>query len=514
MSNQESIKDFQTDWAFTDDFTKHIHISEAKSGLNGYYCLGCKKQLQAVKGKIRTHYFRHHAKDVDKNITECVVANRKYRELIAKDILHRLKELKVPGVYKYPPKGVDGLPNELSPPKTIKAHSVKSELTFYEDIDCNVIYGQNPDIDERYLLIRPDITFFNEKNQPILLVEFVVTHKIDNEKRAKLKRLGLNTVQIIIPKKPESEIEKTLKSRSKIKWVYHDIEANSNYVHISRPSDSRIWEIDDDQRRIFEESYKCRTSQIKYLIRAVKRALESQSYKRAEHHLESEISRVEKATEAEREGLEQMERRFENEIRAELAGEFHAFEFQEDQFKQEESSFQKNAKNLENRYFDKVKGIRQEQNKISRLTKEELQDHRTEDEIKEQFRREAESLEGEFIEERRRIERDIKAQRRRIDELIHEKKGLAEYFRQLEREEQSKHDRAARELKEEETNLEETIREEFYREVRTHSREFSKGVNNILEAQRVGHAFEAAKRKEKRYTTARKLFNSGAWKTW
>lgn len=506
--------DFQTDWAFNDDFTKYIHISEAKSGLNGYYCLGCKKQMQAVKGKIRTHYFRHHAKDVDKNTTECVVANRKYRELIARDILHRLKELKVPAVYKFPPKNIDGLPNELKPSETIKAHRVKSELTFYEDEDCKVRHGQNPNIDERYLLIRPDITFFNEKNQPLLLVEFVVTHKIDNEKRAKLKRLGLNTVQIIIPKKPEPEIEKALKTRSKVKWVYHEIEANTNYVFVSKSTDSRIWEIDDDQKRIFEESYKCRTSQIKYLIRSVKRALESQSYQRIEQHFESEISRVERATESERKKLGDMENRFENEIRAQLAGEFQAIEFQENQFNEEERSFQKNTTDLENRYFDKIAGIRQEQREISNLTREELEDHRTEDEIKEQFRDKAESMEGDFITERRRIERNIETQRKRIEELIQEKASLTKQFGQLERDEQNEFERKTRELGEEEANLEGTVREEFYRDVRTNPRKFSKGVKNILEAQRMGHDFEDAKCEENRYKRARELFVKGAWKTW
>ena len=117
--------------------------------------------MQAVKGQIREHYFRHHAKDVDKNNTECVVANRKYRELIARDILQRLKQLKLPAVYKYPPNKTDGLPNLLESSKIIEASKVKSELTFYEDEDCNVKYGQNPNIDKRHLLIRPDITFFD-----------------------------------------------------------------------------------------------------------------------------------------------------------------------------------------------------------------------------------------------------------------------------------------------------------------------------------------------------------------
>ena len=385
MSLPLQEKDFQTDWAFSDDFTTHIHITEAKSGLNGYYCLGCKKQMQAVKGQIRTHYFRHHAKDVNRNNDECVVANRTYRERIAKDILHRLKELKVPAVYKYPPKNSEGSPNKIAESTIIKAHKVKSELTFYEDDNCVIQFGQNPNVNARYLLIRPDITFFNNKNEPILLVEFVLTHKINNEKRVKLKRLGLNTVQIIVPKKSESDIEKALKSRTKVKWIYNEIEARTKYVFIPQSDNSGVRSLDDDQQRVFEESYKCRASQIKYLIRAVKRALESQSYKRAEQHFDEEISRVEKATEKVKQELRALEERYGQEVFSEFAGEFEAFELQEKEFEREEkefgreeTQFQKHFNGMEEKYLTKRRSIENEQDKINSLTRKALKNKLTE----------------------------------------------------------------------------------------------------------------------------------------
>ncbi|UKM63884.1 hypothetical protein GSB9_00430 [Flavobacteriaceae bacterium GSB9] len=555
MSAYKNVKntDYQTDWAFNDDFTQYIHISDAKSGLNGYFCLGCKKEMQAAKGKIREHYFRHHAVDVDKDTTECVRANRKYRELLARDILHRLKEIKVPAVYKFPPKNVDGLPNQLIHAQTIRAHSVKSELTFYEDENCIVQYGQNPNINERYLLIRPDITFFNEKNEPILLIEFVVTHKIDDEKRVKLKRLGLNTVQIIIPKKPEPEIEKALKSQSKVKWVYNEIEANTNYIYIPYSTNNGVWEIDDEQRGIFEESYKCRANQISNLIRSVRRALDSESYKRAEHQFESEISRVETATKAEKSGLEDMERRIENEIRVQLAGEFQAIEFQEEQLNQDESEFRAYKADLERRYLAKHKNIRGEQESIDKLEKQQRKDKRTEAEVREYFIRETEKLERDFIAGRDAISRDIESRRANITELEKEQADLPDEFRrlaaekqyafesagnrleaeernlpvefgeleanserefrELEAEERSHFEAEARRLEQEESNLETTVRDEFYRAIENTPRELSKGISSILEARRVGNDFVNAKSKEQRYQSARELFRKGTWKT-
>ena len=52
MKVSEKEKDFQNDWAFNEDFTEYIHISEAKSGKQGYYCLGCKKEM--INDNLRT----------------------------------------------------------------------------------------------------------------------------------------------------------------------------------------------------------------------------------------------------------------------------------------------------------------------------------------------------------------------------------------------------------------------------------------------------------------------------
>jgi len=403
MGVEVKEKDYQNDWAFNEDFKEHIHISDAKRGLQGYYCLGCKKEMQAVKGQKKAHYYRHHASNVDKDKTECVVANRNYRERLAKDILQRLKQLKLPEVYKFPPVGVNGAPNLLKSSEIIVAHSVKSELTFYENEDCEVKFGKNDSIDKRYLLIRPDVTFFNKEGMPILLVEFVVTHKIDNEKRNKLNRLGLNTVQIIIPKKNGEEIEQALKSKSKLKWVYNDLEAKHKYVFVSKGNNQSIWSIDDDQRRIFEESYTCRTSQLKYLIRTVKRAFESQSYKRTEQRIRQQISRVEDATKRERQGLEDLERQH------------GAEEFTEQERCRNEKT------DLERRYKSKECEIREDQSKEGKLIQEYYNSGSLGKEIKERYR----------IKERG-IWEDIQFQQGVTEKLRLEEEAIPEAYRQLE----------------------------------------------------------------------------------
>ena len=186
-----------------------IYILDAESGRKGYFCIGCKTQMQAVRTKIkdRKSYFRHDATDVQKNQRQCTFSNENYRHSQAISILNRIRRIKVPTLYKYAPKNSNGKTIKIRDSEFIEAKYTKSELTFYENDYGEVKYGRNPEIDNRNLLIRPDVTFFNLQNEPILLIEIVVTHKIDSEKLAKIKRLGIDTVQVTIPKDSLENIE-------------------------------------------------------------------------------------------------------------------------------------------------------------------------------------------------------------------------------------------------------------------------------------------------------------------
>lgn len=283
--------DYENDWAL-DTKDNPIHIAKASSGAQGYYCLGCGEEMQAYKSDIRKSFFRHDAKNINKEKVECVIASKIYRERLAETILNRLKFVKVPTLYKYPPKGIEGTPMFLQKSKTITASYTKAQEWFYEDENGNIKNGKNPDIEERYLLIRPDVTFFDENKNPVLFIEFVITHKLTTEKKVKLNRLGINTVQIIIPKVPEEEIEKALKSSRKYKWVYNEIEANTTYISVPKENSEEIPSIDEEQRKLFEESFQCRTAQINQLVRDIKKCIRSESYQRVKRLFESEISRV------------------------------------------------------------------------------------------------------------------------------------------------------------------------------------------------------------------------------
>lgn len=496
---------------------EHLFIDNAQSGRNGYFCIGCDKQMEAViKTKNPKHrsFFRHVPVDVEKDDRPCTFSNRQYRETLATDILQRIKTIKVPNVYKYPPRGENGVPTLLEKARIVTANKVKSQLTFYEDSNGAIKYGKNPEVEDRYLLIRPDVTFFDANNDPILLIELVITHKVNEEKKIKLRRLGIDTVSIIVPKSSAQEIEDNFKKTKRVKWEYNGIEANTKYIRVSSGASEGILEFDEDQRRIFEESLTCRKARLNNTLRTIKKCLQSEPYRRAEHNFESEISRIERATKKARSRLEEMEESYDREIREELEGRLQSIELQKSEFRKAEIRFQEETTNLENRYNDKIRGVREEQNAIKKLTEKELEKNRAEREIKQEFGRKEDDAQQSFDNRRSKVARDFEFRNARIKNIQENRRKLPSKFEQLERKVRENFDREKAKLEEQERNLEETIREEFRRAIRSDASRFPRGVKNILEAKRMGHDFQDAKRKEQLYTTARELFNKGTWKKW
>lgn len=334
---------------------EEIHISDAQSGRKGYYCLGCKREMQAVISIIvgRISYFRHDAQSV-KGQPKCTYSDETYRHKLAKEILLSLKKIKVPPVYKFPPIGHEGKVYILSEARVVEAFSVGIERNFYEDENGQIhTQKSNIPINEKHLLIRPDVTFFDENEKPVLFIEIVVTHKLTDEKRIKLKRLGIDTVQIRVPKDSPQEIEKSFFNTQYLKWIHNNEEQRTEYISIPEGSSEGILPIDEEQRKLFAETSKCRAAQIKNLTRTIERCLESKLYRDIKGGLESELSRVEGNTERAGEKLSELQDKIRlgiekqyRERRDKLAGE-------QTEFLNEEGMFQGYFKDLEGRYLAK-----------------------------------------------------------------------------------------------------------------------------------------------------------------
>ncbi len=514
------------DWA-KDVKGEHLYIDNAISGRKGYFCIGCDKQMEAVKKKNINHrsYFRHVPVDIANDEKPCTFSNRKYREALATDILQRLKSIKVPNLYKYPPKGEDGAPMLLEKSKFITAKKVKAQLTFYEDSNGEVKYGKNPDVEDRYLLIRPDVIFFDANDTPILLIELVITHKVNEEKKIKLRRIGIDTISIIVPKSSEQEIEDNFKTTKRVKWEYNGIEANTKYIRVSSGTSEGILEFDEDQRRIFEESVICRKARLNNTLRTIKKCLQSEPYRRAEHNFESEISRIKGATKAEREGLEEMEGRFEREIYARFKPKIDDLEREREVIAERRRNLEEESKDLETRYFNKRREFDQEEADISRSIREHSDLGESSEEIRTRFRvrkvqigTESESIKNTI----NRIRGEIESLPETFKQLEIQSKGRFEKDRgKLEEEEtglESEIDNFGEYAKQEERNLELEF-EEFGKQSieRINKRdskgdsELSKRIESILNVGRVSTNYNERLKTYERYKSYLELARSRAW---
>jgi len=433
-----------------------VYIDDAESGRKGYFCFGCDKKMQANiqrKNPNFRSYFSHIPVDVLKGEKKCTYSNREHRELIATDILQRIKRIKVPRVLKFPPNGAKGNPVELTKEKFISAHKVKSQLTFYEDKEGIIYNGKNPEIGNRYLLLRPDVTFFNEKDEAILFIELVDTHKVTDEKKIKLRRLGIDTISIIVPRASDQEIEENFKSVQRVKWEYNDEEARTSYISVSYRAPKGVLEFDQQQRRIFGESVSCRQSRINNTIRSLRKCLEGEFYDNIKRDFEREIFRVKKATEASQKRLADLEKRYDEEAFSEIAGRFEDFEREKSEFERAEEIFGTAKSGMEKLYFGKR------------------------NELEEQFR-EVENFEL----TKKSTERETADLDHRIREVFQNREGIEE--------------RVLRELE---------IKN------RGDSSELSRRIKILLESKRHVSNFADAKCENERYKSAYEFFRKGTW---
>jgi len=319
---------------------EEVFIGNVERGRKGYFCMGCKREMQAVKPKIDRirPYFRHDVKALIDG-KKCTYSDETYRHKLAKEILQINKSIKVPAVYKYPPKGVEGWPNLISESKVIEAFSVGIERYFYEDENGKISFGKNDESASKYLLLKPDVTFFDKNQNPILFIELVATHKVSEEKKIKISRLGIDTIQITIPKDSPESIGKALNSTNHTKWIYNYDQENTQYIPIPQSNTEGIQPIDEIQRKLFEESYKCRAAQIGNLISTIRKCLGSEYYAQIAGDFRSEISRTKENTERHRDKWRRICEDRRTEISRKHAIEIANFESAQERVKYDETKF-------------------------------------------------------------------------------------------------------------------------------------------------------------------------------
>lgn len=298
-----------------------VFINDVESGRKGYFCLGCDREMQAVKFKIERFksYFRHDY-EYAKHEQKCSYSSETLRHKLAKEELYLCKQIKVPKVLKYHPTEHNAPAIILKHEEFILANRVELEMPFFENEFGEIAFGRNLENNERHLLIQPDVAFFDENNMPILLIEIVATHKVTDDKIAKIRRLGINTMQITIPKDSPAAIAESLKSTTRAKWIFHNEEAKSDYLQLSQSGSETISHFDAEQRKLLGETFSCRQAEIRQLISGIRKCLQSERYLGARELLSVENARITRLTVEQNEEL----RRFENTYTEKFRGKFES----------------------------------------------------------------------------------------------------------------------------------------------------------------------------------------------
>lgn len=435
MDNEEIIIDLDSETTFAFNSKREIvyigDVPPEHRGLAGdYYCLGCQKTMQVVLPKTkRKKHFRHH---VSKNHTsQCTYSQETHRHFLAKQFLKDLNRIKVPSVIKYSDtEPIEG--NLIQESRIIYAYEVVTEKAIYEDENCNIKMVNKDKVDtEKHLYIIPDAIILDHLGNPKLIVEFVATHKPDHNKLMKLKRLGIDAVQVSVPKSSPEDIKKSLLVTSRTKWLYNYEEDNTEFISLPKEDPRRVHEVDDLQKRLFEEGYKCRSAQIGELIRSIGKLLESELYAETERKLKSEIQRITEVTERTKSELDNIR---EEQIRKGIE------QHQERRTALEISTneFQNYASKLEERYNSKrsrVQGKIRQAEEETRRVQSIINDTRTKpspNESIEEQRRITDSIKSE-IESFPKLEEQLRVEIRRKEE------ELDKQFEQLRNEIQTKY---------------------------------------------------------------------------
>jgi hypothetical protein len=521
-------------WAY-DIKDSYVHISKAISGKKGYFCIGCKKEMIAVvnfKDPSHKQYFRHDV--VNDHEAKCTYSDETTRHKIAKEILQQLKEIKVPATYSYPPLGTIGKPILLKKECFLKAHSIQIERTFFEDENGQIRWGSKADSEApgRNYLIRPDVIFLNQEGQPILFIELVAKHKITEEKKVKIKRLGIDTVQVRLPVESQEEIERTFKIIERTKWVYNYEQESTKYVPVSKTLGETVSLVDEIQGELLEETYSCRTAEIRNLLFAVKKCLGSESYRTIEDNFRREVSRVEDNSETERERATGIQEGIDLQVESEFRGEMDRFGNEQNSVASQEKEFREYCENLEERYNKKREELEREEETLRERIKREIGEEEfgsfDVERRERELRNQTAAIERDITKEEaatRKIELDIArlpetvgreetSYRAKLVGLEEREKRACDEIRNSIAELPKRFEGLRAELERTQQNEDTDNAERIKNRDGSGSTELSGAIKGILENWRLLNNYKNEFNIAKRYNQAYQCFKEGRYKTW
>ncbi len=166
-----------------------ISINEVESGKKcNCTCPSCGSSLIARKGNIREHHFAHNQSEDCKKGLETAL------HLMAKEILSTEMRMRLPALY-------------------LRFNSYKEPELIYEE---QLLQFSNVYIEKEMDGMIPDLVL--EKNSHKLLVEIIVTHGINDVKKAKIEKQGISAISIDL-----SAIDRSLEKNELKEILLNDV---------------------------------------------------------------------------------------------------------------------------------------------------------------------------------------------------------------------------------------------------------------------------------------------------
>jgi predicted nucleic acid-binding Zn-ribbon protein len=372
-------QDNHDDHSYALDLQEKIrHISEVERGRKGYICTGCGQDMIARKGNINVPHFAHDPKDTAKR-GKCTYSEETFRHKLGKEILQRIKRIKVPSLRKFPADGQNGAVYIIRESWFVVANSVEIEMPFYENEQGQILYGRNAewkDDPKKYLMIQPDVAFFDATGKPILLIELVATHKINDDKYLRIRNLGLDTIQVSLPIGPSTVIEETFNKTAHTKWVYNYERENTEYQYVPPRTSQDVLSGDEFEERLvkFERSYKCKLFEINGALRRFRTYLESEQFTSARESINQKIRRTERNTASARKQWRELQERIKAEVSQEFEPERVRLDELESELILEKGEFERSKRDLEDRYKLKDRSLRVEEKTYRPTSQDEIDD--------------------------------------------------------------------------------------------------------------------------------------------
>ncbi len=232
-------------WAFKNG--KIVHVSEVQNGLKcECNCPVCNGKLEAHKGEVKTHHFKHH------KITDCKGSLETSTHLAAKRLFLSKKEVLLPDLFADVP--------EFGELKVQSRKLYKSKTVIEE---CKIDDFQ-PDIFMEMEIKRKRVIDTVVHTVPYtvpLIIEIAVTHFVDAEKLEKIKKKGFSAIEINLNKidkiTNDEELWKELTNNDNIKWLFHSklpkLIENKRIVKVEERRVKVEYEKNCERRRIEQE---------------------------------------------------------------------------------------------------------------------------------------------------------------------------------------------------------------------------------------------------------------------